>query len=138
MSPEKILEWFNEPDHDQPRLFPRYKWVQEFDLVLIGTCSCGMGHGYFDHTLDKNGRPNRLYFDPKFEDSRPKKVLLVSECCGAYTPEFQKQLKEIYSDIEFVVPNVRNFSEMLDYKELAKDLVYLGFLQDTLRTSLTT
>lgn len=126
-TPQEFLEWLT-PKLQQKDLFPAkpVKLTQVFDRVTIGTCSSGNGHGFFAHTV-RDDVPNPDFFE-SVQEYKPKRVLLLCECCGAYSESFQEQLRTMYPETEYVVPSVRDYSENICPTEVRKDLLRLGFL----------
>lgn len=111
-------------------LFPQYEWAVPVDLVFIGTCSEGLSSSYATHTLTEGKRPNKKFFDRYIEKYRPKKVLLISECCGTYSKRVQKEIRNMYPDVEWVIPCVPNYADWYSFAQLAADLACLGILRD--------
>ncbi len=123
-TPACFLSWLSAAYAKKKECSFECEFVQPTDLVIIGTCSCGLGHGYFAHTLTNDYSPNRKFFDPFLKESKPKNVLLISECCGAYGPRFIAELQCMYPDIQWVdATTVRDYAESINPARLCEDLL---------------
>lgn len=110
------------------------KFTQPIDAVIIGTCSTGNGHGFFAHTVLNNRDINKEYFVQPLANlkERPKTVLLISECCMAYSEDQQAQIREAFPDINWIVPQVRDYGERPSIERLYEDLVRLQLIVESI------
>lgn len=109
-------------------------FTQPIDAVIVGTCSTGNGHGFFTHTVLNSRDINKEYFIHPLANlkAQPKTILLISECCGAYSQDQQKQIREAYPDINWIVPDVRDYSEAPSVERLYHDLVRLRLIAESI------
>lgn len=130
MPAEGFLEDLNVPLKDgAPPPYPPYKFTRQIDIVIIGTCSYGHGRGWGDHTRSRyDDVPNQDYFAGPLDSYKPKTVLLISECCGTYSQAFQRKLRKMYPEIEWIIPEVRDYGERIDRQDCAEDLLRAGIL----------
>ena len=121
------------PDTFLRKLGEQWKFTEEFDLIFMGTCSSGHGHGYFAHTLkEEYGRAtiNPDFFEHDMTETAPKKVLLLSECCGQFGPKQIEELKRLYPQTEWVTPSlIADYCEQAQTDRVLEDLVLGGIVQ---------
>src|SRR5690348_9416087 len=122
-TPERFLE----------KLGGKWKWRKKFDVVFMGTCSTGYGRGYIG-TL-RHDEYHHLHINPNFfkqemKKKKPKRALLLSECCGNYGQEHVDELRRLYPKTEWVAPGpIRDYCENARVDFVIEDLVAFGIIE---------
>lgn len=134
--PKDFLEVINrKPEQGDMLQAPDWEFIQKFDLIFVGTCSSGHGHGYFHHTLKWDKDFSRTSVNPKFfnedmEEIKPRRVLLLSECCGQFGENTVEELEQMYPGVEWVAPTlIADYCENATTDRVIFDLVAFGIIQ---------
>lgn len=127
---EEFIASLNEKFGDILRTF---SFAQKVDLVRLGTCSTGFGHGYqHDVSAGSCNVPNLDLYRHLFEDtSEGSTILVISECCGQYSSAFQEEIKKSLPQFRWIFPHHGDFGEHMtdrDWEKLAGDLVWQEIL----------
>jgi len=102
-----------------------HRFTKPIDLVYIGTCSAGKSKRPRPHTTNEIGQLSRNYFKKVPAKSV---VLVISECCGQYNKEFQRDLRREHPKTEWIFPEHFDYFGTAEIPKILSDLVKAGLL----------
>ena len=107
-----------------------HSFTEPVDLIFVGTCSHGHSKGFFQHTTKELGEFREGYFTFVVRrNPRAKTILVISECCGQYSAEFQEGLRQEIPEIMWIFPRHTDYcAQDLRVAEVARDLIDAGII----------